>query len=130
MSFLTSSKNLALITFYIITPSYGQIEWLKMCVASVDDRVAPTAQKMGTKPLGSGAVDERSGPRRGGTVRRTPSDGSHGVACPATAGTVPKGTKASGDAEAKADAIKSKLDDGSLGADTPAAQGIHDGPNL
>jgi hypothetical protein len=25
---------------------------------------------MGTKPLGSGAVDERSEPRRGGTVRR------------------------------------------------------------
>ncbi|MFZ0615339.1 MAG: hypothetical protein WAN16_02680, partial [Chthoniobacterales bacterium] len=33
----------------------------------------------------------------------------HGVACPAAAGTVPKGTKASGDAEAKADAINLKI---------------------
>ena len=32
------------------------------------------------------------GPQRGGTACRPPSDGSHGVACPAFARTVPKGT--------------------------------------
>lgn len=30
--------------FTIITPSFGQLEWLKLCVASVADQVAPQAQ--------------------------------------------------------------------------------------
>jgi hypothetical protein len=60
----------------IITPSYGQLDWLRLCVASVADQNAPeeqdapAAQKIATKPHGSGAVDERSEPWRGGTVRR------------------------------------------------------------
>jgi glycosyltransferase involved in cell wall biosynthesis len=54
-------------TFSIITPSYGQLEWLRMCVASVADQV-------GTQEYG-----------------------------------------------------KLKIEDGSLGADAPAAQGVHDG---
>jgi glycosyltransferase involved in cell wall biosynthesis len=57
-------------TISIITPAFGQLDWLRMCIASVADQVAPAAQKIETKPLGSGAADERSEPRRGGTVRR------------------------------------------------------------
>jgi glycosyltransferase involved in cell wall biosynthesis len=54
-------------TFSIITPSYGQLDWLRLCVASVADQV-------GTQEYG-----------------------------------------------------KLKIEDGSLGADAPAAQGVHDG---
>ena len=43
--------------------------------------------------------------RKGATACRPASAWWHGVACPATAGTVPKGTKASGDAEAKASGV-------------------------
>jgi hypothetical protein len=54
-------------TFSIITPSYGQLEWLRLCIASVADQNQPLKQGI------------------------------------------------------------SKLEDGSLGADAPAAQGVHDG---
>jgi hypothetical protein len=58
-------------TISIITPSYGQLEWLRLCVASVADQNAPEAQ--GAESM----VDSRTSMARG--------------------------------------------------ADTPAAQGIHDG---
>jgi glycosyltransferase involved in cell wall biosynthesis len=54
-------------TFSIITPSYGQLEWLRMCIASVADQNQQLKQGIW------------------------------------------------------------KLEDGSLGADAPAAQGVHDG---
>ena len=36
-------------TISIITPSYGQLDWLRLCVASVADQVAPEAQFESTK---------------------------------------------------------------------------------
>ncbi len=39
----------------IITPSYGQLEWLKLCVASVADHAA-TGEK--TKKLTFGKADK------------------------------------------------------------------------
>jgi hypothetical protein len=63
VSFLTSSKNLALITFYIITPSYGQIEWLKMCVASVADQVGTLEEGRLKIEDGSLGADENAAQR-------------------------------------------------------------------
>ena len=36
--------------FTIVTPSYGQLDWLELCVASVRDQVATRAETGNLKP--------------------------------------------------------------------------------
>ena len=43
--------------FSIITPSYGQLDWLRLCVASVADQIAPEAQYESTKVKGGKVQD-------------------------------------------------------------------------
>jgi len=38
-NFLVGFRNHFFMTFSIITPSYNQIDWLRLCVASVRDQV-------------------------------------------------------------------------------------------
>ncbi len=42
--------------FYIVTPSYNQIEWLRLCVASVADQVLNTNQQPLAKSDGSNTI--------------------------------------------------------------------------
>jgi glycosyltransferase involved in cell wall biosynthesis len=50
-------------TFSIITPSYGQLEWLRMCVASVADQNQPLKQGISKLEDGSLGADENAAQR-------------------------------------------------------------------
>ena len=50
-------------TFSIITPSYGQLEWLRLCVASVADQNQPLKQGISTLEDGSLGADENAAQR-------------------------------------------------------------------